>query len=286
MIHVGRLAPGDQWDQNILDRLFANDLYPTGLEFTRHEGYPHAVGAVLIVPGRYWAGREADIAEAIAGYRWVLGVRASDEEDLFDITKVAHPNLRWWVQSPLTERTLGASRPIPIGFPPHFNDLGSEPPVKDVDVFLSAQNTHARRHEAFHALRRCRVAAAILANEGFAQGMAPDDYRAMMTAAKVAPAPAGPASAETFRLYEALEAHAIPVADTVSPIAGEISLWDRVFPGAPFPMYTTPGTLPQRVATALSIGTEMANRVTAWWIAEKRSLARALRADLQSLGAL
>ena len=53
MIPVGRLAPKDQWDQNMLDLLFDNDLYYTGLTFKRIEGYPHTDGAILIIPGRY-----------------------------------------------------------------------------------------------------------------------------------------------------------------------------------------------------------------------------------------
>ena len=85
MIPVGRLAPTGQWDQNLLVELFANRVYPTGLEFSLTEGYPTGVdGCCLIIPGRYWHKDTDRINEAIATYRWVLAFRASDEEDWFD----------------------------------------------------------------------------------------------------------------------------------------------------------------------------------------------------------
>ena len=122
-IPVGRLAPTKQWDQNMLDLLFANNLYHTGLNFSRHEGYPTADGAILIIPGRYWHESVNQISEAIAKYRWVLGIRTGDEEDLFDPERVFHRNIKWWVQSPSVGRDYGDARLFGVGFPPHFNDI-------------------------------------------------------------------------------------------------------------------------------------------------------------------
>ena len=79
MIHVGRLAPGNQWDQNMLDLLFANQLYPTGLTFKRVEGYPSGVdGCILLIPGRYWVDKANQISEAISRYQWILAMRVGD----------------------------------------------------------------------------------------------------------------------------------------------------------------------------------------------------------------
>src|ERR1700757_1055580 len=99
MIHVGYLAPADCWDQNIVSLLTSNQLYPTQLQFKRSAGYPNAdVGCILVIPGGSWAGHHATISEAIAIYDWVLAFRVSDECDKFDIDRIWHPNLRWWVQ--------------------------------------------------------------------------------------------------------------------------------------------------------------------------------------------
>ncbi len=52
----------------MLDLLFANELYATGLEFKRTNGYPAAAGCVLIIPGRYWFEKTNAISEAISKF--------------------------------------------------------------------------------------------------------------------------------------------------------------------------------------------------------------------------
>jgi hypothetical protein len=283
MIRVGRLAPANQWDQTMLDELFANRLYPTGLDFTRSEGYPaKADGCILLIPGQYWHGHEGEISSAIARYTWVLGVRTGDEEDLFDITKVDHPNIKWWLQTPRRDHD---TRLMGIGFPPHFTNLPEDVPEKNIDVFLSGQNTHSRRQECFAALKpleRCRVEQ----TEGFTQGMDPVEYTACMTSAKVAPCPSGAVSPDSFRVYEALEAHAIPIADDRSPDYDSSGFWKMLFPDAPFPIITNYSDLPGWTEDLIAGWPANANRITAWWMQQKRRYAQWLRDDLEALGAL
>ena len=284
MITVGRLAPKDQWDQNLLDRLFDNTLYPTGLRFKRVEGYPTSDGCVLIIPGRYWHEKVNAISEAIAKYVWVLGVRVGDEEDQFDPEKVVHPNIKWWVQTPDPQRDYGGARLFGCGFPPHFNTLINY--ERDVDVFLSAQNTHDRRHQCFTALKKTYANKKVEPTKGFTQGMGGDEYARWMCSAKIAPAPSGPESPDSFRLFEALEAHTIPIADDLSPKTPKPGFWRAVFPDAPFPILTDYKDLPGYVEDQVKGWPANANRITAWWIRQKRQMAKNLRADLTELGAL
>lgn len=286
MIPVGRLAPGDQWDQNMLDLLFANDLYPTGLDFTRVEGYPNTEGCVLIVPGRYWHQHTDQISTAIQRYEWVLGIRSGDEEDQFDIHKVTHPNILWWVQTPRTDRDYGDARLFGVGFPPHFNDLPVEPPEKGTDVFCSAQCTHARRVECFDWLGKLptSVTATVRATEQFTSGFPPYEYVQIMTGTKIAPCPSGPASPDTFRVYEALEAHAVPIADDITPAYDSEGYWEMVLPGAPMPVVQDYRYMPSHVRRVLSDWPDASNRLTAWWMRYKRQMALWLREDLDALG--
>jgi hypothetical protein len=271
-----------------LDRLFANQLYPTGLEFERHDTYPKTDGTILMIPGRYWAKHTTDISDAIARYRWVLAIRTGDEEDLFDITKVEHPNLKWYVQTPRTDRDYGDARLIPLGFPPHFNVLPPSQPNRVVDVFLAAQRTHERRAQAFYAIDQAHQGwnTVTVSTSGFTQGEPPDKYARLMFMAKVAPAPSGAFSPDSFRLYEALEAHAVPIADDISPEYDSEGYWRRLFPDAPFPILTNYNDLPGYIGDVLADYPRIANRIAAWWIGYKRALARALRKDLGDLGAL
>ena len=270
MITVGRLAPGNQWDQNMLDLLFDNDLYPTGLTFTRQEGYPRNTdGAIIIIPGRYWFNRCNEISEAIAKYEWVLAIRSGDEEDQLDPEKVFHRNIKWWIQTPHPTRDYGDARFIGVGFPPHFNTLRDA--VRDTDVFLSAQNTHIRRTECFTALRKLVANTDITETSGFTQGLPAHDYAARMCRAKVAPCPSGPESPDSFRLFEALESHTVPIADDLAPHSGSSGFWQRLFINPPFPVLTTYTQLPGYIVDQLETWPANSNRITAWWMRYKRS---------------
>jgi hypothetical protein len=276
MIQVGRLAPAQQWDQNMLDLLFLNDLYDTGLEFKRREGYPTADGAILIIPGRYWHKKTNEISEAISRYNWVLAMRVGDEEDLFQPERVFHRNIKWWVQSPKPGTDYGDARLFGIGFPPHFNVLWPE--QRGTAVFLSAQNTHSVRNQCFAALDNVTVPKLVTETAGFTQGMDKKLYVGCMQRAKIAPAPSGPVTADNFRLYEALEAHAVPIADTKP-------FWDNLYPDAPFPIVDNYDQLPGYINDQLDQWPANSNRITVWWMHQKRQLTKWLKADLDDLGA-
>lgn len=283
MIPVVRLAPGQQWDQTLLDDLLSGSLWPHGIQFERMDRYPKTTGGiVLIVPGRYYADHTAEISQAIAKFRWVLAFRTSDEEDLLDIRKVVHPAIRWWAQTPRVGRDYGTARPLPLGYTPHFRHL--EAAARNLDVFLAAQCTHSRRQEAFVALRpgeRRRIEQ----TSGFTQGMDPVEYVRCMTAAKVAPAPSGAVSPDSFRVWEALESHTIPIADDVSPAYDSRGYWRSLLTDPPFPILTDYQDLPGWIDDMLADWPRQANRITAWWMQTKRGLAQMLREDLTALGA-
>lgn len=285
MITVGQLAPGNQWDQTLLDDLFANRLFPTGMEFDRTLGYPHTNGCCLIIPGRYWAGREAEITEALAAYEWVLALRTGDEEDLFDIGKVEHPRIKLWVQTPRVGRNYGDARLFGVGYTPHLSQMPTRPSDKPLDAFLAAQNTHPRRHECFDRLARGK-SHKVIETEGFTQGIEPDAYAALMMDVKVAPCPSGPVSPDSFRVWEALQAHAVPIADDITPGYDSAGYWRLLFPDAPFPILTDYADLNGWIGDQVFQWPENANRITAWWMRQKRTYAHWLRDDLEALGAL
>lgn len=286
MISVVHLPPGDQWDQNLLDRLLLGELYPHGIDCEFVEPWPDTAGIVLVIPGRYWHDRTDEITTAIARYEWVLAIRTGDEEALLDIAEIEHPNLRWWVQTPRGPRDFPATRYLPLGFPPHFNKLGAMPPAKALDVFLAAQDTHARRSEAFEALAAVDRTKLVEPTSGFTRGLPPIDYTAVMVDTKVAPCPSGAVSPDSFRVYEALEAHVVPIADDVSPVYPSNGYWMALFPDAPFPTLTNYSDLPGYIDDVLTDYPRLANRTAAWWMRQKRRMAGWLQSDVAALGAI
>jgi hypothetical protein len=270
----------------MLDALLSGSLYPHGLKFERLDAYPaKGDGIVLVVPGRYWADDTAAITEAVSRYRWVLAFRCGDEEDLFDIAKVEHPNVRWWVQTPRTGRDYGAARLFGVGFTPHLMVLPPRPPEKTVDLFLSAQQTHSRRQAAFDALAGTQHMARVHATTGFTHGLQSAEYAQQMRQAKIAPAPSGAVSPDSFRLWEALQAHCVPIADAVSPVDGVTQYWSRLFDSVPFPVIENYNDLPGWIDDQMADWPRAANRIAAWWMREKRAMAHKLRDDLKTLGA-
>jgi hypothetical protein len=280
------LAPYDQWDNNMLDLLFSNELYDTGLEFTRTNGYPTKPdGCVLIVPGRYWFEKVNAISESLARFEWVLAIRTGDEENLLDPEKVYHPNIKWWVQTPKVGFDYPqGSRFFGVGYPKHLNHPKHQ--ERDTDSFISAQRTHQRRVECFAAMNNVKGVKQVQATEGFTQGMDPDEYALWMAATKTAPAPSGPESPDSFRAYEALQAHAVPIVDDITPAYDSAGYWNLVHPNAPFPILTKWEQLPGYTQDVLKQWPANANRITAWWMRYKRQLSHWLVEDLDGLGAL
>jgi hypothetical protein len=286
MIPVGRLAPLSQWDTTLIDALIDGKVYPHGLDVRRYDGYPNTNGCILVCPGRYWWNRVDLINIAIATYDWLLFIRTSDEEDLFDIHKVEHPRVKFWVQTPRTDRDYGDARLFGVGYTPHFQGLSADPPAKSLDVYLAAQNTHPRRQECFEMLQSRGTKRRIHETPGFTQGLDTAEYARLMVQAKVAPCPSGPESPDSFRVYEALEVGAIPICDDLTPGYDSAGYWRMLYPDAPFPILTDYTDLPGYISDQLFDWPANANRITAWWMREKRRMALNLVEDLEQLGAL
>lgn len=279
MIAVGRLAPVNQWDQTMVEDLLDGRLWPHGLDMQWYMGYPNQVdGCVLLIPARYWAGHEAEISRALYRYSWVLLMVTSDEESLFGV--VTHPNMKVWRQTPRHGREYPGERLFGVGYTPHVKLLPAEPPTKNLNCFLSGQDTHARRHECFNSLEGLRDSR-VHRTAGFTQGMDPAEYIRCMAKAKVAPAPSGAVSPDSFRLWEALEAGAIPVADAVSPVDGLTDYWTRLLGEVPFLVVEDWS----QVSWTELLADWNLDPVAEWYQGYKRRLAVQLREDLEQLGA-
>lgn len=271
------------WDYAMLEEFFRGEAWnPVGnfeYEFCETGSLPVIDGAVVVIPGRYHADDIDKINREVAQWKWCLFIIMGDEESLFDITKLEHPNMKVWVMSPRPGST--ADRFLPNGYTSNTRkDLKDiRPVVKSLDWFFSGQITHQRRQEAAHAMRNLKtydnIPSMYKETEGFTQGFHPKEYYKYMSQAKIAPCPSGPELPDSFRVYEALEAAAIPVADATTSKPYPDGFWTNLFgEEPPFPIIREWESLyGYMVENLLPEFPEKNNQIFAWWQNWKRNFA-------------
>lgn len=262
---IRTLEPGDQWDQTLIRDLL--------------EQVDHREAQVIIVPGRYWHDKTAQVNKTIAKDTNPVVIITGDEENLFPTEQLQHKNLTVWIQSPHKNKPHPADRYIGIGYTPTTRNK-TDRPNKTLRFFFAGQNTHSRRRAAIKEYDQM-PGGKLIPTKGFTQGIPPEQYTEQLRSAQVAPCPAGAVIPDTFRLYEALEAGAVPIADGKDPNGGNTGYWPFLFDTEtlPFPILEdwedAPGTTNFFNDTA-PIGQ---NRCFAWWQQQKRTYRKQLEQD-------
>ena len=274
LINVVMLEPRYDWCQNMYIKMLRDDG-----NFIFSDDFVDADGLIVFLHGHFWKNKYDLLNEHFNNYKWVLAIRTGDEEDAFDINKINHVNIKWWVQYPTVNRDYGNAKLIPIGFPDYFNCIDSMP-EKDIDIFLSAQDTHIRRHEAFLESNKISGNNFVNKTNGFSRGLSREEYLNLALRSKIMPAPSGAISPDSFRLYEALEVGALPIADDVSPRINSNGFFKKLFPDAPFPIITDWNELPEIIKNHNQDKQDIINR---WWTNYKRSLIIDLKNDIDIL---
>lgn len=161
----------------------------------------------------------------------------SDEEGDCPFWQVDAPV---WKQMPNPHRPYWPDRVLPLGYTPHTQLVRAFgfPEVKEGWVFVG-QNTNSRRKACITALSRIDFDR-VTATPTFAahltdQGVPEEGYMRGLWSAGWAPAPSGNVSADSFRMWEALEAQAVPILDATTP-RGDRNTWPDLLGDHPFPM--------------------------------------------------
>ncbi len=271
------------WDMGLIEDLFK---YKTGYTFTDYFDFGDLEGAVVVIPARSNVNYVNDINADLARLKWAVVMLTGDEDALFPYQKLDHPNMKLYVMSPREDldpkhRVLGS------GYPQHIHKYKPEMPTKELDWFFSGQVTHSRRQQCYDRLRRMD-GGIVYGTPGFAQGLPADEYYDYMVKARVIPCPSGPATPDTFRLFESLEMGCIPIADTYTPHGGFTSNYWPFFFGEnpPFPILTDYNDLKGYIQDVLENYQPKANRVFAWWQRKKQELARQIATDVQEVSGI
>lgn len=267
------------WDQALLSDILSKPVF---------KNMYAPKGAIFVVPGAYQGDHVKKINEELSKYKWVLLFITSDEESKFPVEDIKHPNIKIYVQYPKKGRHDQYGK-LPLGYTTETRK-SLVYAKKDLDIFYSGQKSHERRVKCSEALYQIhqegRYQMFVSDTSGFSQGMTPSLYQATMCNAKIAPCPAGPISADSFRLYEALEAGAIPIGDNES-IAGDKDYWNYLFGSVPFPTISNYESLSGYVEDILEdsdIYKWNALVIQAWWIKKKRDLMWQFVKDIENLG--
>lgn len=295
------VPPDDYWDLGMLKSLFNRQMWSPvlGHEFKEHTS-PDTLpkdtdGAVVVFPARNQVECLAQLNAFLKSLKWVVLILVGDEANEFPAEQVSHPNMKLWIMSPNPEKHGDEVRKIGTGYPPQALTLlpnyEKDYLKKPLDYYFAGQITHERRQElkeVLETLDEFKHAHGMKGkynfSERFTEGVSHEEYFKNLAGAKCAPAPSGPENPDSFRLFEALEAGSIPIADAYSPKLKHPDYWTYFFgEQPPFPVITNYADLNGYIQDAAENFIPMGNKVFAWWQRYKRRFAYWLEKDINNL---
>lgn len=273
-------------NRGMWDQAFVEDLIQDTFHEVKHHDSTHGLeGAIVVIPCRNQADRVNEIVHELSHLAWCVVILTGDEEGVFPIEAMTHPNMKVWVMSPQQGRHDGY-RKLGSGYNPflrktvQYND-------KLTNWFFSGQINHERREMCRKALLSIQkdIPGEYNGTDGFTQGMSPEEYSIRLSQAKVAPCPSGIQTPDTFRLFEALECGCIPIADEFAGAKKtEPGYWTWFFGEAPpFVRLTTYEGLKDYIVESLDGWKNKANHVFAWWQTYKYKMRQWLIEDVKTV---
>lgn len=249
------------WDFAILDLL--------DYEHENVSVLPRKNRAIVTIPARYHAGLEQKLNKELAKIKHVILFLMGDEEAEFNVEVINHPSIHIWVQNAHPDKHDKYNR-IGTGYPPQVKLLSQMNLNKTRELMFSGQITHERRRQMVEGLNNYHGNAFLHYSRGFTQGLQPKDYYNYMISAKIAPAPSGAVVPDSFRLFEALEAMCVPIADEVNPSGTINEYWDWLLGMNPIPKITNWLNVDGTIKELLKDYPRNLHQITCWWIKWKR----------------
>ena len=247
--------------------------------------FPICDEITVVIAGQHQLPYVNALNSDLAPYQKVTLCVVGDEENLFPIQEINHPNIRFFIQTPKPNQYNHCEKLL-VGYPPDTRALIQEHELKKtsrtLDWFFAGQINHQRRQDCYDMLlfeigfnnsNGC-----LLGTAGFTQGLSRLEYMQRMASAKIIPCPSGVASPDSFRVCEALELGCVPVVDGKSPRAGYEGFWEYVLgEKPPFPIINEWSEFPRILEEQLSQWPNNAIRCMKWWEKYKQGLAQKLK---------
>jgi hypothetical protein len=265
----GKSFPDHKWDFGFVKEAFDKNK----ISYEEVTSLPECDKAFVVICGYENKNLTKEINNELSKIKKVVLFITGDERGVFRADKMSHPNIKVWVQSPYPD-IHGAFYKMPIGCPSHMKDNLPEYTTKKNDAFFSGQITHDRRKELAEAMPSVPNAL-FNPTPGFTQGYQPSEYYKHLLESKIVPSPAGTATVDSFRFYEALEMLALPIGDLKNSRNMEQNFWDFVFEQeTPFiPKTNNWHNVPGIIEKEVSDYPANMHRAVTWWIKYKRDFA-------------
>jgi len=264
--HDGKDYANDKWDYGLLKEVF--DKYE--IDQVKVTSIPKVDRGFVIVPGPQSFGHEETINKEIQNISRVLLFITGDEESIFNINKINHPNIEIWIQYP--NESNKQYNKLPIGVPQHLKQFMPDYPIKNYDLYFGGQITHSRRQQLSKAIQSMPNTL-FKPTAGFAQGDQPTDYYRNLASAKIAPAPSGAVTIDTFRFFEAIEMLCLPIGDKINSKGDSIDFYNTVFGyDIPVNLVSAWAELRYLVPELLNQYPRNMHKVVCWWMKYKRDL--------------
>ena len=254
----------DKWDYGLLKEIF--DKY--NVEQIKVNALPAEDRAFVVIPGPQNRGHEKHISKELQNISRLVLFITGDEEGVFDIDRIEHPNAEIWIQYP--HKKHEKYNKFPIGVPQHLKNNLPNYKTKTYDVFFAGQITHQRREQLAGAIALVNNAL-YKPTDGFARGDKPIHYYDNLASSRIAACPAGAVVIDSFRLFEAIEMMSLPIADLVDSSGLEDDFYQRLFNKVvPFYKIKNWNDLPVIVSGLLEGYPNNMHTVVCWWIKYKR----------------
>ncbi len=254
----------DKWDYGLLKEIFDKN----SIEQTKVNALPIEDRAFVVIPGPQNIGHEKHIAKELQNISRLVLFITGDEEGVFDIDRIDHPNAEIWIQYP--HKKHEKYNKFPIGVPQHLKNNLPNYKTKTYDLFFAGQITHQRRQQLAEAIALVNNAL-YKPTDGFARGDKPIYYYDNLASSKIAACPAGAVSIDSFRLYEAIEMMSLPIVDFIDSSGLEDDFYQRLF-NEVVPFYKTKdwNELSNINLKLLETYPNNMHTVVCWWIKYKR----------------
>ncbi len=274
------------WDMTFLDDILCHKQWKPIYEYNfkikeLRQLSEYSKGAIIVLAAR----SQVDFAEKfnkdIQKYGWVLLFIVGDEEQLYPIEKIKHKNIKIYTMSDVKENTTGLMN----GYAPQIHySTSSKIEEKKYAWFFSGQVTHQRRIDCVNELKK-RDDGVLNTTSGFAKGLPHETYYDYLYDSVVSLCPSGPATPDTFRLYEALEMACVPIADSKTIKNNtDRTYWTQLFgEEPPFPILEEYSQLNGYIDDCINEYPKRNNDTFSWWIRYKRDFTYKIIDDISTL---